>query len=222
MPRCTSLLLITSIVCSGGLSAEVYKITGRDGQVLFTNNKREKGRNFLVRTPTRESSAINLLAYSTRMFLKHNNSNARSILGKDYIQVGPFDFYINKMAVKYDVDPDLIHAVIKAESGYRKNARSYKGAQGLMQLMPGTAERLGVEDAYDPQQNIEGGTKYLAELLKLFDYKLPLVVAAYNAGEHNVIKHGYRIPPFPETEDYVDKVLDYYNGNPPPNGGSQK
>lgn len=206
-----SIVVVLTIAFSDRLKAEVYKVIGKDGQVLFTNQRREKGQHFLIRIPVKESNSINLLAFTTRRFLKNELLSSRETSGNGYSPQGPFGFYIHEMAKKYDVDPDLIHAVIKAESGYKKNARSYKGAQGLMQLMPATAERLGVDDAFDPHQNIEGGTKYLAELLKLFDYKLPLVVAAYNAGEHNVIKHGYRIPPFPETEDYVDKVLDYYN-----------
>jgi soluble lytic murein transglycosylase-like protein len=110
----------------------------------------------------------------------------------------------------FSLEPALIHAVISAESGYNPLARSAKGAKGLMQLMPGTAKRYGVDNPLDPEQNIHGGAAYLSYLLKLFGNDLNLALAAYNAGEGTVMEYGNRIPPYQETKQYVPKVLSYY------------
>ena len=108
------------------------------------------------------------------------------------------------------VDEDLIEAIITAESAFDPFALSRTGALGLMQLMPATAERFGVTDRLDPAQNIMGGARYMNFLLRKFNNNLKLAVAAYNAGEGNVMKHRNRIPPFKETIRYVPKVLAYY------------
>lgn len=108
------------------------------------------------------------------------------------------------------VNENLIEAIITAESAFDPSALSSAGALGLMQLMPDTAERFGVSDRLDPAQNILGGARYLNFLLNKFNNNLKLAVAAYNAGEGNVIKHRNRIPPFKETQKYVPKVLAYY------------
>ena len=100
--------------------------------------------------------------------------------------------------------------MISVESSYNPKAVSNKGAAGLMQLMPGTAKRYGVADAFDPAQKLRGGANYLRDLLKLFDSDVSLALAAFNAGEDAVMKHGNRIPPYRETLRYVPKVLDYY------------
>jgi soluble lytic murein transglycosylase-like protein len=108
------------------------------------------------------------------------------------------------------VDPALLHAVIKVESGYNARAVSRKGAQGLMQLMPDTARRLGVANPFSPRDNVLGGARYLRELLDLFDQNVELAVAAYNAGENAVIRAGYRTPPYSETQHYVPQVLRHF------------
>lgn len=117
-----------------------------------------------------------------------------------------FDEYVQEAAQKYHVNPTLVHAVIQTESSYNPDAVSPKGAMGLMQLMPSTADRYNVRNAFDPAQNISGGVQYLSELLKHYDQNVALSLAAYNAGEGAVDKYK-GIPPYPETEQYVSKIL---------------
>jgi soluble lytic murein transglycosylase-like protein len=119
-----------------------------------------------------------------------------------------YDQIISSCASKYGVSPSLIKAVIHAESGYNPNAVSRKGASGLMQLMPGTARSLKVSNSFDPQDNVEGGVKYLRFLLDTFRGDVSLAVAAYNAGLNKVARYG-GIPPYNETRTYVNRVLSY-------------
>lgn len=117
--------------------------------------------------------------------------------------------YIQRSAKNNNVPVELICGVILQESGAQHKAVSHCGARGLMQLMPGTARRFGVSNSFDPQQNIEGGTRYLKWLLNYFKGDITLALAAYNSGEHNVEKYGNKIPPFRETQNYVPAVLGY-------------
>jgi len=121
------------------------------------------------------------------------------------------DAIFDAAGLRYNIPPNLLKAVAKAESSFRPNITSGKGAMGLMQLMPATAKYLGVTDPYDPEQNIMGGAKYLREQLDRFGGDVRLALAAYNAGWPAVVKHG-GIPPFKETQNYVPTVLGYYNG----------
>ena len=117
---------------------------------------------------------------------------------------------ISSASRHFVVDADIVRAVIRAESNYNARAVSPKGAMGLMQLMPDTAREMGVADPFDPEANIHGGVKYLSQLLVLLNGELPLALAAYNAGPSRVVGKN-RIPPIPETRNYVERVLKYYN-----------
>jgi soluble lytic murein transglycosylase-like protein len=119
------------------------------------------------------------------------------------------DALVNENAQAQAVDPALVKAIIANESGFNANATSNVGAQGLMQLMPGTAAALGVSNAYDPAQNVAGGTKYIKQLLDRFNGNVPLAVAAYNAGPGAVEKYS-GVPPYAETQNYVQNVLSSY------------
>lgn len=122
---------------------------------------------------------------------------------------GKYDGYIFRMGTRYGVDPMLIKAVIRAESAWDHTAVSSAGAMGLMQLMPGTAKKLEVEDPFDPYQNIEAGAKYLRLMLDTFNNDIILALAAYNAGPAAVQKYK-GVPPYKETRNYVKTVLRYY------------
>ncbi len=128
---------------------------------------------------------------------------------RDLSRYTRYDEHIRQAATLYQIPEQLIRAVIKVESDFDARAVSYAGARGLMQLMPGTAERLGVKDIHDPRENIFGGVRYLRLLANMFNGDLDFTVAAYNAGENAVIQHR-GIPPYAQTRDYVVKVTHYY------------
>lgn len=150
---------------------------------------------------------------------RHPGGDAR-IVASDRLVDGPGvqargprpDEAILASASRHGLDPLLVHAVVRAESGYDARAVSSKGAAGLMQLMPATARRYGVADRFDPAANVEGGVRYLRDLFALFGGDLRLALAAYNAGEGAVLRHGRRIPPYPESVAYVKRVEAIYAG----------
>jgi soluble lytic murein transglycosylase-like protein len=117
---------------------------------------------------------------------------------------------IDRIAAEEQVPVALLHAVASVESACNPGAVSVKGAQGLMQLMPATAARYGVQQVFDPADNVRGGARYLRDLIARYEGRLDLVLAAYNAGEAAVERHSNQIPPFAETRDYVRKVIDHY------------
>lgn len=121
------------------------------------------------------------------------------------------DSYIVDSGRRHSVDPLLLYSIMHQESTFKPRAMSHKGARGLMQLMPGTAARFGVTSIWDPKQNIEGGTRYMRFLLDKFEGDVKLALAGYNAGEGAVMKYGYRIPPYSETQEYVRRISKRYN-----------
>ena len=128
---------------------------------------------------------------------------------EEFFKTLPFGDLIHEKAAKYDVDPALVAAVVEAESRFKQRARSPKGAQGLMQLMPRTALWMGARNAYDPEQNVDAGVKYLKYLEKRFDGNRRQMIAAYNAGEGTVKRYG-GVPPYGETRTYVRRVMSNY------------
>ncbi|MCR4955875.1 MAG: lytic transglycosylase domain-containing protein [Lachnospiraceae bacterium] len=145
-------------------------------------------------------------------------SSTQSTEGKDFSgylkeaksSTTSLDAIFEKAADKYNVDVNLLKAMAKAESGFNPKATSHCGAMGVMQLMPATAKSLGVKDAYDPEQNIMGGAKYISRLLKNYNGNTTLALAAYNAGSGNVKKYG-GVPPFKETQNYIKRIKGYMN-----------
>ncbi|UCV17949.1 lytic transglycosylase domain-containing protein [Ferribacterium limneticum] len=133
----------------------------------------------------------------------------RGVLALPYGQ-RPFHDSVMRASSESGVDAKLLHAVITVESGYNQGAVSPKGATGLMQLLPGTAKRYGTVNLLDPGENIRAGARYLRDLLAMFDNNLELALAAYNAGENAVIRHGRRLPPYAETRRYVPLVVAHY------------
>jgi soluble lytic murein transglycosylase-like protein len=200
-------LAFLPLLLSGAAGADVFKYVDAAGHVHYTDKPPHAGYRMIIKTP---GSALRLAAPAMEW-----SAGTRTLrLGPPPRAAGRRSQYtalIEEAAGRYNLDPALLHAVIKAESGYNPNAVSHKGAIGLMQLMPGTAARYGVEDPYDPADNIGGGARYLSDLIAMFPSDIRLAVAAYNAGEKNVIKYGNTIPPFPETRQYVSRVLDYYS-----------
>ncbi|MBE7709228.1 MAG: lytic transglycosylase domain-containing protein [Cyanobacteria bacterium SIG32] len=143
-------------------------------------------------------------------FQKILNAKVENKANPTNVSRAEIDNLISKYADKNGLDEDFVKAVINQESGFNPNATSHCGAMGLMQLMPSTAQGLGVTNAYDAEQNIEGGTKYLKGLMDRFGNDKQLALAAYNAGPNAVKKYG-GIPPYAETQNYVKKVLSKYD-----------
>ena len=142
-----------------------------------------------------------------------NNSNQGAYVSQAKgDNVGSLENVIYSMGQKYGVDPSLIKQVVKAESGFDSNATSQAGAMGLMQLMPGTAATYGVQNAYDAVQNLDGGTHFLKDLIDRFGGNIPLSLAAYNAGPGAVDKY-QGVPPYKETQAYVQKIMAGLNQN---------
>lgn len=174
------------LIVSWDANADIYKYEDDEGVLHLTNMPSDPNAKYVV--VMRE----------------------KRILFQPTIDVTKYDHLITKAADKFKLDSALIKAIIKAESNFNHKAVSPVGAQGLMQLMPKTASYLNVDDSFHPEKNIEGGARYLSYLLKTYRGNLPLALAAYNAGEKAVAKYNYNIPPYKETQNYVRRVLSFY------------
>ena len=195
--RFIGIVLLFSTFASGA-TADIFRVVRPDGTVVFTNRRPAHGARCetVVRTGPKSRPAGKGLA----ALMKPGSGRAWHYLPK-----------IESICSRYGLDPKLVVSVIEVESGFNPMAVSPKGAQGLMQLMPETAKRLGVTDAFDPDQNLHGGIRYLSYLHDLFDKDLSLALAAYNSGEGRVRRLG-RVPRITETRNYVDRVTRLYLG----------
>jgi soluble lytic murein transglycosylase-like protein len=184
-------VLLLPMLSPSAWATDIYVYKDKDGHVHLTDKPKHDGFQLVTSRDWKHKPMVSL---DTASF-PENRKKFKDLIGK--------------AARRYRVNEALLDAVVTAESAYDPRAVSKAGAVGLMQLMPGTAKRYGTSDRYNPEANVYAGTRYLRDLLKQFqDTKLAL--AAYNAGENNVIKYGYKIPPFKETQHYVRKVLHYY------------
>ena len=177
--------------------ADIYQFVDENGVVHFTNvaGGRIKGPSKVHKEPRRTAAAE-----------QPSGRRTGGDIPSSYLSI------INSACTRYGVDPSLVHAIVKVESDFNPFAVSRKGAMGLMQLMPETALSLNVRDTFSPHENIEGGVRYLRYLLDRYEGNLSLTLAAYNSGETSVKKWG-TIPPYKETQDYVKKILQLYNGS---------
>jgi hypothetical protein len=212
----TALTLMLALILAAGLSpaspADLQK--GSDGSLVLAGDSRSKAASgdTLYELQAREVHAY-ISKYKT--WIWNRGVVRRPFLASSSRPLAPnpqLEMMISKYAGHYGVDPALVRAVMRHESGFNSQAVSPKGAQGLMQLMPGTAALMGVSNPFDPEQNIAGGVGYLRFCLDQFQHNVPLAVAAYNAGPQNVAKYGCTVPPFAETQNFVQNVMGTYTG----------
>jgi hypothetical protein len=194
LPVIAAALCATGFLVPEDARADIYAFTDERGVRHFTNVPGLDKRYKLVRREGRPAPQFGPMP-------------ARMPSEED---IRRYSAIVDAVSRIHGVDDALVHAVISAESGYNATAVSRKGASGLMQLMPDTARRYGVEKIFNPVDNIYGGVRYLKDLLAMFNGDIRLALAGYNAGENAVIRAGHRIPPYPETEQYVPRVLEYY------------
>jgi hypothetical protein len=200
-----------------GSSVAAPKILTRDGSLVIDN----PGSKSAKRKPGSEDTLYELLGQEVQVYIFNKKTRVwprvyggggRTLYrGTMTLNDPRLEGLIRKYAMIYGVDPSLVRAVMRHESGFNSRAVSPKGAQGLMQLMPGTAALMGVKDPLDPEQNIAGGVGYLRRCLDRFQHNVPLAVAAYNAGPESVARCG-TIPPYQETQVFVNNVMGTYAG----------
>jgi len=206
-----SLLYIVIILLCGAAQTVVasvaYQYRAPDGSIVFTGEQLELPFQLV------KKMSLNWGDVKARKIKKQIVQPKKADVAAKSRNQPKFAAIVDAKAKKYKVIPELLHAVIEAESAYDPDAVSRAGAVGLMQLMPATAKRFGVTDRTNPSQSVEGGAHYLRVLLDYFDNDLTLAVASYNAGEGAVVKYGRTIPPYPETQKYVVKVLKFLRRN---------
>jgi soluble lytic murein transglycosylase-like protein len=181
--------------------AGIYRYVDENGVIHFTNCPRDERYKLYIRESTDDVGEES----------RGNQENPPPVFLQN---AKNYDSIINEFSKKYQVDFALIKAIIRAESGFNPLAVSKKGAKGLMQLMPATAQRMSVSNVFNPRENIDGGVRYFKYLLSLFNDDLRLSLAAYNAGE-NLVSQIRTIPPYRETVDYVRRVLSFYQSYRP-------
>lgn len=214
-------VFVLALFISNEVMADIYKYTDNYGRIYYTDKPRNSLYKRIIKTkafryiPPVSNYESQFRSFSGAYLGKFHAFSGGNNLGKANAFSGVnkkrFTDLIQQAAYRHQVDAKLVHAVIQTESAYNSTAESPKGAVGLMQLMPDTARRFGVTDRNDPDQNVNGGTRYLRYLIDLFNPNLDLAVAAYNAGENAVIRYNNTIPPYPETQNYVRQVLALYN-----------
>ena len=195
------LTLLLILISSNKVLADIYIFIDSEGNQHFSQRRENNHYKLLLRSETNKSPG------TFKNWKEKSYSNIKIPSNKALQH--KYNALIVQAANKYQLDPAFIHAVITAESSYQRKAISSAGAKGLMQLMPVTAERFGVDDPFDAQQSINAGTEYLYRLLTEFKTK-KLALAAYNAGEGTVRRYSGQIPPYPETQKYVSKVMNFY------------
>ena len=192
--RTIFLILLTFVVAPA--YGDIFSYTDEAGVVHFSNVPVDSQYHLILR-----------VASDHPKLAKSETSHKKQLLS---VKRKQYSNLVDEAARENQLDPALLHAVIAAESGYNPNAVSPKGAVGLMQMMPDTGRRYGVQNLYDPTQNVKGGAQYLRDLMDMFNQDVSLAVAAYNAGEQAVTEYGNHIPPYRETAAYVPRVLSYY------------
>ncbi len=233
-----SLFLITQaslMIIADVQATEIYRYVDAKGQIHFTDTPPQQSSRPAKNMQQAELTSVRIYKFVDETGVIHFSDQPRDkryqliyqgnlFAGKSYSgssgkssgstqphrKAEDYDSTVREIASTTGLEPALIHAIIHAESAYNPNAVSPKGAVGMMQLMPGTARRYGVDDSKDATENISGGARYMRDLLQMFNNDKELAVAAYNAGENAVIRYGNSIPPYRETQNYVRRVLDLY------------
>ena len=194
-------VMLAMLLSTTQVVADIYKFVDTDGRIYYTDEPRNNLYKRIIKSLPRIPIPVSVSTLRGDYFKNQNFSGANKKRFADLIE---------QTAYKHQVDAKLVHAVIQTESAYNADAQSPKGAVGLMQLMPDTAKRFGVIDRNNPDQNVDGGIRYLKHLIALFNPKIDLALAAYNAGENAVMRNNNTIPPYPETQNYVKQVLALY------------
>jgi len=201
----TSIALLLSLCQPRVSMADIYQYTDDNGVIHFSNvgvgnSKKYKRLKSTIKAERQNRAAPQPSSASSRTPLSSSNYPSA------YVDI------INTACGRHGIDPALVHAIVKVESDFNPYALSRKGAMGLMQLMPQTAVVMNVGNSFNPNENIDGGVKYLRYLIDRYEGNLPLALAAYNSGETAVKKWG-TIPPYPETQNYVQRIMKIYNSN---------